>query len=728
VGVCLVFVSFSLGYDADVAEKGGTMRCPAHFHAWREDVKEDYVSNNPGALHCYCDEYVGDTTGEGCGRYFQALTVARLFRAATAIVLCGAALLVDALLAGGRGWNFEKPESTDVQENSIMWRSFVLKSILYGLLFLFTMGYYNNKGNYRKPRLSFNFTPEWYNGSGQALILTMLLNIFAPHMIRLYQYFKFKLKQRDVEFNGHLVFTQDDMNSLYSGPQFILSQRYSQMLATFFVLYMYLASMPIFALVGLVTFYVTYWVDKFLFIRFYATPIRYPASVGLHATALIPYAVMAHLILSLWAVSQSDVFATSRSETSFGLAVYNNLGLQVFNSAGLRKLITQEHTVYLSLLLLFLTIVIIIKWTVQRSLFAGSRITQLLCFEFVSKYDFFFSTKLFNKKKLSMSFPRAVRRGFIKGLDNYNILQNQRYKDAFHIDEVSANQHRRVRSLLVAQDERPQRGGGPKPLPADDPKELDARALFQLALTSTAAADAGGRGTPRDRRDTGTPRGDRDRSGGVTPRERDRDRDRQAAVERAASGGLTPRERDRQGGLTPRAALERAQSSGMTPRDRQGNGTTRDRDRAAGLLAAGQLAGGGRLGVERVQSSGLTPRDRQGGGLTPRDRDRDREGGRDGGRDRDREGQGTPRGPSGGRRGRADTGEEGGGGRTPRDRDGLPSGHPVSDICYAMYAMLCYVCYAMLCYVVLCYAMYAMLCYAMLCYAMLCIYMCRWSY
>jgi hypothetical protein len=207
VVICLFIVAISLGYDKDVADKGGTDVCPAHYDAWREEVKESYVENNPGSLHCYCDQYPLGKKGEGCGQYYQALTVARLFRAATAVCICGCALLVDALLWEA-SQHLEKPTATEGQETSIMRRSFVLKTILYGLLFLFTLGHYDMQANYNEPELRFNFTPEWYNGTGQALILTMLLNVFSPHLCRVYQYLKFRLKQRNIEKNGRLVFTQ----------------------------------------------------------------------------------------------------------------------------------------------------------------------------------------------------------------------------------------------------------------------------------------------------------------------------------------------------------------------------------------------------------------------------------------------------------------------------------------------------------------------------------------
>lgn len=349
------------------------------------------------------------------------------------------------------------------------------------------------------------------------------------------------------------------MNTRYTGPEFVLSHRYSQLIATFAVLYMYITSFPIFGIIGIVTFYLTYWIDKFMFIKFYVTPIRYPTSVGLQATALIPYAVVAHLILALWAVSKSEVFENSQSENNYGSQLYHFLNLQNVDPGGLENLISQSHTVYLALLLIFLILVMFLKLFVHHFLFAGSRISQLLCFEFISRYDFFFSTKLFNKKKLVMSYPRAVRRGYIKGLDNYNILENQRYKDAFNIDETVATQHRRVRSLLAAADgERVIRTGAPKPLPdLEDPITANAMSMFQLyAQGKDSPRD--GRGTPRD----GPPKRNSKQNGGAgntTPRDK--------------LGGITPRER-----VKPRHSKpDISEAHGInTPRSGHGDGTPRD--------------------------------------------------------------------------------------------------------------------------------------------------------
>jgi hypothetical protein len=48
-----------------------------------------------------------------------------------------------------------------------------------------------------------------------------------------------------------------------------VSLRYATNLVTFFVCFVYASAMPILLPIGAVSFVIGYWVDKFLFLRYY---------------------------------------------------------------------------------------------------------------------------------------------------------------------------------------------------------------------------------------------------------------------------------------------------------------------------------------------------------------------------------------------------------------------------------------------------------------------------
>ena len=131
VFVCVVMVSVTLGYDTVVIDEGGSDICPVSFDSWSARSQRGYVRAHPGTLHCYCDAAADEGANtDGCKRYFEAVTVARLFRVATALCCVASAVLVDALFFMVQG--FEKHISTDGREKSIMWRSLILKFLIYG--------------------------------------------------------------------------------------------------------------------------------------------------------------------------------------------------------------------------------------------------------------------------------------------------------------------------------------------------------------------------------------------------------------------------------------------------------------------------------------------------------------------------------------------------------------------------------------------------------------------
>jgi hypothetical protein len=65
----------------------------------------------------------------------------------------------------------------------------------------------------------------------------------------------------------------------------------------------------------------------------------------------------------------------------------------------------------------------------------------------MAKSEFYQEMENYLFNTINIPYTRAVRRGVIKGLTNYNILQNPKYKEAFAITDVFAMNHSRVKSL-----------------------------------------------------------------------------------------------------------------------------------------------------------------------------------------------------------------------------------------------------------------------------------------
>ena len=65
---------------------------------------------------------------------------------------------------------------------------------------------------------------------------------------------------------------QDQMNQVFMGPEFPVAIRYAATLVTFFVCFVYAGGMPLLLLIAAATFFLGYWADKFLFLRYWRIP------------------------------------------------------------------------------------------------------------------------------------------------------------------------------------------------------------------------------------------------------------------------------------------------------------------------------------------------------------------------------------------------------------------------------------------------------------------------
>ena len=206
-------------------------------------------------------------------------------------------------------------------------------------------------------------------------------------------------------------YTQDDLNDLYVGPQFRLNYRYAQILVNFYVCWMYAISMPLMPILGALVFYVSYWVDKFLFCNFYRIPPMYGDEIGKKSTIMIGYSVIIHLLMSLWMLGNRRIF---KSQTFISDADTHAF----IRDSGL----DQVHLIPIETIL---TIYILLRLMIVVLKFGGVHSLNFLkCLTCQSGGTAKELMKQKKQKYINIDFSRAVDRGMIKGLASYNILQN----------------------------------------------------------------------------------------------------------------------------------------------------------------------------------------------------------------------------------------------------------------------------------------------------------------
>ena len=147
-----------------------------------------------------------------------------------------------------------------------------------------------------------DFTPHWYSDVGAQLQLTLLIMIVSPYGAMIVRFIKWRCCRR------RKFLTQAELNHARLGPEFHLSVRYAQLLVGVFVNLTYSAGMPLLYLTAALAFTFSYWMDKYLFLRFYRMPPLYDGKLGLKYSKALPWAALMHLLVGVWMYARPTVF------------------------------------------------------------------------------------------------------------------------------------------------------------------------------------------------------------------------------------------------------------------------------------------------------------------------------------------------------------------------------------------------------------------------------------
>lgn len=97
----------------------------------------------------------------------------------------------------------------------------------------------------------------------------MIINILSPHFptaveIAWHEFKKFRDRRWTRDEKRTRQLTQPEYENIYTGIEFPMDSRYSSLLVTFWMTFMYSSGMPILYLIAFISLFITYWIDKFL--------------------------------------------------------------------------------------------------------------------------------------------------------------------------------------------------------------------------------------------------------------------------------------------------------------------------------------------------------------------------------------------------------------------------------------------------------------------------------
>lgn len=211
---------------------------------------------------------------------------------------------------------FERMASYSFISQSMTLKLFMIQIVNTGMLALLMNG---DAGLSKENRVAFlngdyeDFSPEWYDDIGKTVLQTITLYNIGVHGMKFLVHFLHKfLRWRDRGFGSDIRITkqvsQENLNKLFLGPEFVIEVRYATVLTVCFVCIAYAPAMPLLYLIGAVGFWATYLIDKWFFLRVYRIPKATSPELAHTVTKSLYFSALLNLVLSIWIYSNIMLF------------------------------------------------------------------------------------------------------------------------------------------------------------------------------------------------------------------------------------------------------------------------------------------------------------------------------------------------------------------------------------------------------------------------------------
>ena len=161
-----------------------------------------------------------------------------------------------------------------------------------------------------------DFSSMWYIDVGTQILIAMILEMGAPHAVPVMQYIWTNITRchdRGCSFNKtrSKKLLQQEYEELYIGPEFQLDVRLAQIVAITWVTFMYSSGMPVLFILVALNFFMIFWVDKFLLLRFYKTPKNYDEQSIKFSISEMKWSFLFHFIVGTLVYSNDRILSSS---------------------------------------------------------------------------------------------------------------------------------------------------------------------------------------------------------------------------------------------------------------------------------------------------------------------------------------------------------------------------------------------------------------------------------
>ena len=156
------------------------------------------------------------------------------------------------------------------------------------------------------------FPLHWYSTVGYTIMSTMALDIIVPHIPTFLGMFyqRFMATQRSISAQKTAL-TQRQLNSWFEGPEFDIATRLGYVLNTCACTILFSSGLPLLVPMALVSFFVSFWVDKYMLLRYYKRPTAMKSVTITDAVRSLSFAIFIHFMLAVFTLGDSTLFVSN---------------------------------------------------------------------------------------------------------------------------------------------------------------------------------------------------------------------------------------------------------------------------------------------------------------------------------------------------------------------------------------------------------------------------------
>ena len=157
-----------------------------------------------------------------------------------------------------------------------------------------------------------DFNHKWYGEVGAAIGITTFITTVFPIINLGFMAISGTKRCWDRKLTCDSTKTrqvlQKKYEQLYMGPDFTIANKYSALIALTLIVLTYTSSMPLLYLAAFIICAMSYWVDKYLFLRHHKNPPQYTKDLIMRAIYMMELGVVLHLMFGTFMLTNRSTF------------------------------------------------------------------------------------------------------------------------------------------------------------------------------------------------------------------------------------------------------------------------------------------------------------------------------------------------------------------------------------------------------------------------------------